>query len=168
MLWARIKKLFKRNCIFLRNSNPFWPGDNWSLIDLYWYIVRREQCSKVCYAGIYYYLILLSRGFYFWKTSSAISCSSIGLIWCCSPETLRNVPFTCTDTCVHSQKLLCFLFDDWRLNMQFEVKKRTFHIYQNIFRSWIVKENIATMKTMEETLSHVKSAQMSKNVTKFR
>lgn len=36
------------------------------------------------------------------------------------------------------------------------------------FRSWIVKENIATMKMMEETLSHVKSAQMSKNVTKFR
>ena len=162
MLCARVKKLFKGNGIFLRNSDPFWPGDNWSFIDLYWYILRREQCSKVCSAGIFDYLTLLSHSFYSWKRFSAISCPSIGLIWWCSPETSRNVTFTAT--CVH---ILCFV---WRLKTHYAVwkEKRTFHIYQNIFRSWIVKENIATMKMMEETLSPVKSAQISKNVTKFR
>ena len=117
MLCARVlKKLLKGNCIFLGNSNPFWPGDNWSFIDLYWYIVRRGQCSKVCYAGIFDYLTLLSRRFYFWKTFSAISCPSIGLIWRCSPETFRSVPFT--DTCVHSQKILCFV---WQLKTHYAV-----------------------------------------------
>ena len=46
--------------------------------------------------------------------------------------------------------------------------KKNFPYLLNIFRSWTVKENIVTMKMMEETPSPVKSAQMSKNVTKFR
>ena len=126
VLCARVKKLFKGDCIFLGNSNPFWPGDNWSFIDLYWCTVRREQCSKVCYAGIFDYLTLLSRRFYFWKTFLAISCPRIGLIWWCSPETFRNVPFT--DTCVHSQKILCFV---WQLKTHYAVwsEKKTFHIF---------------------------------------